>query len=117
MSDGLHGCRQPIGRHGGEKTAVRSGSRVGLSIAGRGENIDLAEEDGLPIANGQQEALITGRSEIPLFFGFLLNEETFGGSEFSQLTFGSHSFLDCIESLRTPPILERRQAPERRCGF
>lgn len=70
---------------------MRSGGRVGLSIAGRGENTDLAEEDGLPVGNGQREALITGGSEIPFFFGFVLSEETFGGSEFSQLTFGSHS--------------------------
>lgn len=97
---------------------MRSGGRVRLSVAGRGENTDLAEEDGLPVSNGQREALITGGSEIPFFFGFVLSEETFGGgSEFSQLTFGSHSVSDCIESLRTPPVLERRQAPERRCGF
>lgn len=79
VSDGLHGCRQLIGRHGGEKTAVRSGGRVRLSVAGRGENTDLAEEDGLPVSNGQREALITGGSEIPFFFGFVLSEETFVG--------------------------------------
>lgn len=101
---------------GGEKAARRSSRQVGPSIAGQGENTELAE-DGLPVSSGQREPLITGRMHNPHFSGFFLSEETFGGSEFSRLTFGSHSGSDCIESLRTPPALELRQAPERRCAL
>lgn len=75
----FHGCCQQIGRLGGQETAVRSGRRVGLSVACRAENTDLAEGGGLPVGNGQQEAFITGGSDVPYFLGFVRGEETFGG--------------------------------------